>query len=289
MHSIDSLVLGASGNLGAALCAVLRESGGRVAGTFHSHRPALEHVDLHPADVSGVEPARLVRELRPARVYHLAWSTNLDECETRPEIAYGPAREGLKPLLEACRETDSHLIFMSSDGIFGDPECERFEDSAPCPINHYGRGKVEAEERIRSSSAPWTILRACPIGLNSQRQKGLVNWAVESLKQGRSIKGFSDSSFTPISIRTLSRKIASIGREDERSILHFLSQPPITKYEFLRKVAGILGVSGERVGKGSINDAKFAAPRPHRQDLQTRAPKKRAVRIQEELGLSVLP
>ncbi|MNC89450.1 RmlD substrate binding domain protein [compost metagenome] len=107
------------------------------------------------------------------------------------------------------------------------------------------------------------------------------------MRQGRTIKGFSDSSFTPISIHTLSRKIASIERGDAGKILHFLSAPPVTKYDFLRQVAASLGVSAEKVQKGSIDEAKFAAQRPRRQDLQTRAPKKRAVRIQEELELSL--
>ncbi len=260
-----------------------------MVGTFHSHRPTLAQMDVCPVDVAGGEPAKLVRQLKPARVYHLAWSTNLDECEQRPEVAYGPAREGLKPLLEACKESDSQLIFMSSDGVFGDPGCERFEDSGPCPINHYGRGKVEAEKRIGDFSGKWTILRACPIGFNSQRDRGLVNWAVGSLKAGKSIKGFSDSSFTPISIHTLSNKIAAIGAQDSGIVLHFLSTPPITKYEFLLQTARVLGVSADKVGKGSLKDAQFGAPRPSRQDLQTRVPKHRAVRFQEELELSLLP
>jgi dTDP-4-dehydrorhamnose reductase len=246
-------------------------------------------VDVHPADVSGGEPAKLVRRLKPARVYHLAWSTNLDDCERDPEIAYGPARAGLEPLLEACGQTDSQLVFMSSDGVFGDPNCERFEDSEPCPINHYGRGKVEAERRIRECLGKWTILRACPIGFNPQHERGLVNWAVGSLKAGKKVNGFTDSSFTPISIHTLSNKIAAIGLEDCGAVLHFLSAPPITKYEFLLQVARVLGVPADRVGKGSLKDAPFGAPRPGRQDLQTRAPKHRAVRFQEELELSLLP
>ena len=287
MHAIDSLVLGASGNLGSALCEFLLGEEQRVSGTFHSHRPALAGVDLHPAEVAGEEPARLVRRLRPARVYHLAWSTNLDECESRPEVAYGPVREGLKPLLEACRETGSQLIFMSSDGIFGDPGCERFEDSAPDPINHYGRGKVEAEQRIRDSKAAWTILRACPIGLNAQREKGLVNWAISSLRNGKTVTGFSDSSFTPISVQTLARMIGGIGTKQAGEILHFLSDPPITKYEFLRQAAGLLGVSVDKVVRGSLKEAKFAAPRPRRQDLQTRFPKQRAFSSREEIERSL--
>lgn len=287
MSSTDSLILGASGNLGSALCAFLLKKGRKVSGTCHRHAAPLEGVDLHPADVAGSEPAKLVRRLRPARVYHLAWSTNLDECESTPTIAYGPAREGLEPLLDACRETGAHLIFMSSDGIFGDPGCERFEDSAPCPINHYGRGKVEAESRIRESAASWTILRACPIGFNPRREKGLVNWAVSSLKGGKQVTGFSDSSFTPISVHTLTTVIAGIGAAQAGRILHFLSDPPMTKYDFLQRAACLLGVPAGRVLKGSLREAKFVAPRPSRQDLQTRFPAERVFAADEELELSL--
>ena len=283
LSSIDSLVLGASGTLGQFLCRNLIESGKSIAGTYFSSRPSLNGLRLERADASSEEAARLVKDTRPARVFHLAWSTNLDECEQKPDVAYGPARTGLKSLLTACRETGAHLIFMSSDGIFGDPACERFEDSAPCPINHYGRGKVEAENRIRESDVDWTILRACPLGLNRHHNRGLVNWAVRSLRDGAKVTGFTDSSFTPLSATTLARMLASVGREKSGRILHFASAPPISKYDFLKKAARILGAPESQVRKGSIRDATFKAPRPTRQDLQTREPARRIFDIESEL------
>jgi dTDP-4-dehydrorhamnose reductase len=220
-------------------------------------------------------------------VFHLAWSTNLDECESSPERAYAPARIGIKALIDACADTGSQLIFMSSDGIFGDPGCERFEDSTPSPINHYARGKVEAESRLQESRIRWTILRACPIGYNPRRDKGLVNWAVSSLRNGKTINGFADSSFTPLSVGTLAREVSRIGAAQEGKILHFLSAPPTTKYEFLRAVAKLLGVPDSRVCSGSLSSAKFVAPRPRRQDLQTREPGLRVFPLDSELKLAI--
>jgi dTDP-4-dehydrorhamnose reductase len=283
----DSLILGASGTLGQFLCRNLLGKGEAISGTFFSSQPSLDGIAFHRADAASDEPASLIRRSRPAKVFHLSWSTNLDECERNPELAYGPAREGLKGVLQACKETGSHLIFMSSDGIFGDPECERFEDSAPCPINHYGRGKVEAENAIRASDIAWTVMRACPLGFNRHHNRGLVNWAIHSLKEGKKVAGFADSSFTPLSAATLARMLASIGADDSGKILHFVSAPPITKYDFLRAAARILGVSEEHVSKGHLSDAKFEAPRPRRQDLQTRRPKERSFPIEEELRLSL--
>jgi len=226
--------------------------------------------------------------MKPSKVFHLAWSTNLDECEQNEKLAYGPARTGLKSLLKACGETGAHLIFMSSDGIFGDPKCERFEDSLPCPINHYGRGKVEAENRIRDSAVEWTILRACPLGFNRHHNRGLVNWTIQSLKEGKNVTGFTDSSFTPLSATTLARMLASIGKPDFGKILHFISTPAITKYDFLRMSARRLGVSESLVSKGSLSDMKFKALRPSRQDLQTREPTRRVFPIERELEASLV-
>ncbi len=247
----------------------------------------MDGVRFYRADASSQEPSKLVRRTKPARVFHLSWSTNLDECEQNPETAYGPARAGLMSLLKACKETGSHLIFMSSDGIFGDPHCERFEDSPPCPINHYGRGKVEAETRIRDSGAAWTIVRACPLGFNRHHNRGLVNWAVQSLTEGKQVTGFADSSFTPLSAATLARMLASVARDEAGKILHFVSAPPISKYDFLRMAARILGAPETLVTKGSIRNAKFKAPRPGRQDLQTREPEKRVFEIERELEASL--
>lgn len=287
LGQIDSLILGASGTLGQFLCRNLLGGGEAIGGTYFSSSPALEGVHFERADAASDEPARLILRSRPAKVFHLSWSTNLDECERNQELAYGPARAGMKAVLDACRETGAHLIFMSSDGIFGDPKCERFEDSTPCPINHYGRGKVEAESAIRASGIRWTIMRACPLGYNRHHNRGLVNWAIQSLKEGKKISGFTDSSFTPLSAATLARMLASIDRKDAGQILHFVSSPPISKYEFLRAAAKILGAPEDLVSEGKLSGAKFNAPRPHRQDLQTRLPAERSFPIQEELRLSL--
>lgn len=280
--------MGASGTLGQSLCRNLLAKKERIAGTYFSSKPALDGIEFHHADASSEEPAALVRRLKPSKVFHLAWSTNLDECEQNEQLAYGPARTGLKSLLKACGESGSHLIFMSSDGIFGDPKCERFEDSPACPINHYGRGKVEAENRIRDSGVAWTILRACPLGFNHDHNRGLVNWAIHSLKAGKKVTGFTDSSFTPLSATTLARMLASIEKQELGKILHFVSTPPISKYDFLKVAARRLGVPESLVSKGSLSDMKFKAPRPSRQDLQTREPARRVFPIEGELEASLI-
>jgi dTDP-4-dehydrorhamnose reductase len=273
--------------LGVALCETLAKKGEQIAGTFLTFRPGLTGPELHKADVSTAEPAVLVRRLRPARVFHLAWSTNLDECELRPELAYAPARAGMKALIEACQETGSHLIFMSSDGVFGDPAEPRFEDSVPVPINHYGRGKVEAEAVLRGSQIRWSVLRACPIGYNPRRDKGLVNWAIASLRAGKTVTGFADSSFTPLSVGTLAREVARIGPGHSGQILHFLSDPPISKFEFLLAIARQLALPESKIVAGSLASGKFAAPRPSRQDLQTREPATRVFDFASELKLAI--
>ena len=284
---MDSLVLGASGNLGRALCLHLLDRQEKVAGTYLSFEPLLDDVQLVQADVSSDQLFDFVMRFKPAKVYHLAWSTNLDECESNPDLAYGPARIGLDSLLRACSETGSHLIFMSSDGIFGDPECERYEDSPPCPINQYGIGKVEAEDKIKGSGIDWTILRACPVGYNISRERGLVNWILKSFKEGKTITGYADSSFTPLSVTTLARELSIIGSGDMKQTLHFLSDPPITKYDFLVETARILRVSDKRITKGSLEEADFVAPRPKRQDLQTRDAARRTFAIDREIQLSL--
>jgi nucleoside-diphosphate-sugar epimerase len=66
----------------------------------------------------------------------------------------------------------THLVFVSSiaaqSGAFSD--CELTEDDPPMPINAYGRSKLGAEEAIRASGAPFTILR--PVVIYGEGEKG---------------------------------------------------------------------------------------------------------------------
>ena len=118
------LVTGATGQLGSELTMVLRQKHGnqQVIATGRKRPPDDElahsgpfyYLDvLQPDDV-----ARLVEEEKIDTIFHLAGILSA-RGEANPELAWQVNIEGLRNMLEVCRQQHCSLFFPSSIAVFG--------------------------------------------------------------------------------------------------------------------------------------------------------------------------
>ena len=100
------LIFGATGLLGKPL---LREwSGDTVIGL------GSRDADLRDARrVSDV-----TRETRPEWIVLAAAYTDVDGCESHPDLAFGVNRDGAVNVARAAKEMGARLVFLSSDYVF---------------------------------------------------------------------------------------------------------------------------------------------------------------------------
>lgn len=156
------LVTGASGFIGRALVAEL-------AGAGHSVRAAMRQpADVFPRSVEVVAVSDLTRpvEWRPLlnrveTVVHLAGIAHAG-----PEIAEDAYdrvnRLATAELANAAKAAGiRHLVFVSSIRAQAGPSSTQIlrETDPPQPTDAYGRSKLAAEEAVRASGVPFTIVR----------------------------------------------------------------------------------------------------------------------------------
>jgi nucleoside-diphosphate-sugar epimerase len=164
------LVTGGAGRLGQELCKGLSQDGYQV--TILDLPQALERTQIPkgctPFPGSVTDPQALAKAIRNVEaVIHLAAllppSSEADEGRTI-EINVG----GTRKVIDAVRDRDIPLIFASSVTVYGvtaDETPPIGEDHPLKPHNIYSRSKIQAEEMIRDSGIPHTILRIAPISL----------------------------------------------------------------------------------------------------------------------------
>lgn len=160
--SFRILVTGSSGFIGSAVVSALVAAGHSVraasrhpsgtanAGKFEWVRlPDLEdEVDWEPL-VAGMDIV-----LHLAAIAHRSHADSSDYAK--------PNLVATASLAHAChRHMIKRLIFMSSIGAQAGSAADHVvtETDEPCPITAYDRAKLEAEEEIRRSGVPFTILR----------------------------------------------------------------------------------------------------------------------------------
>lgn len=162
------LLTGASGFVGGRLRDALLDAGAEVLAVRRKSSPepkttgsrAARSVVAEYDDREGL--AELVAKERPDYVLHVAGATKGVSYADFQRANVMPTRN----LLRATREAHpglSRFVLVSSLAAFGpsSPERPHDEASAPSPIEHYGRSKLEAEEVVaqEAGAVAWTIVR----------------------------------------------------------------------------------------------------------------------------------
>jgi nucleoside-diphosphate-sugar epimerase len=174
------LVTGASGFIGRALVTDLAHSG-------HTVRAAMRQpADVFPRSVEVVAVSDLTRPVE--------WRALLKNIETVVHLA-GIAHAGPGIAEEAYDRVNRlataelanaahaiglhHLIFMSSIRAQAGPSSDGVlrETDPTCPTDAYGRSKLAAEDAIRSSGVPFTIMR--PVLIYGSGVKGNLARLIE--------------------------------------------------------------------------------------------------------------
>ena len=152
------LVTGAAGFIGFHFSRKRREKGDVVVGldNFNDYyNPALKRArakilqdegvvthEMDLADQSGI--TRLVDELKPTHVVHLAAQAGCRYSITHPEVYLKSNVEGFLHILEVCRKRpDIRLVYASSSSVYGSNKKIPFslKDSTDHPTNVYGATK----------------------------------------------------------------------------------------------------------------------------------------------------
>ncbi len=144
---MTDLVIGAGGFVGPHLVARLRGQGGDVVAVDLRRGAGIDRV-CDVTDAAQVD--RLMAEVRPRRVFHLAALSSLAEAREDPEATYRVNAEGPMNVLLACRHhaPGCRVLFVSTANVYGDaPEVANplREERRPYPMEPYAASKLLAE------------------------------------------------------------------------------------------------------------------------------------------------
>lgn len=149
------LVTGGVGFIGSALCRALLGRGHEVTvlddlsvGSPERLPAGGRLVRGDVCDAAAVE--RLLRALRPRRVFHLAALHYIPHCNARPVDTLAINVGGTRVLLEACRREPPASVFVASTAAVYPPAGGPFREETPVgPIDMYGHSKAMDEDLAR--------------------------------------------------------------------------------------------------------------------------------------------
>ncbi len=179
-----ALVIGASGQVGAALLRVLRARGHEAVGTWaHEAFPGLVPLDF--TDPAATE--RLVGETRPDWVLCPAALSHVDYCEEHPDEAFAANLHGPLAAAKAAARAGAGFVYYSSDYVFDGVDGPYAEDARPRPLGVYGQSKWEGEQAVLGALERALVVRTSVVYGPERQEK---NSAYQLIRACRSGKGF---------------------------------------------------------------------------------------------------
>ena len=119
---------------------------------------ALEREKCNIANFSSIRDA--VGDIRPDIIINCASYTDVDACERNQEKAFSVNGEGVKNLIQVCRENDIPLVHFSTDFVFdGEKKSSYTEEDKPNPLNIYGESKLLGEQYLLNSRIRFFLIR----------------------------------------------------------------------------------------------------------------------------------
>ena len=255
------LITGASGFLGRPLCA---QAAGKwsVIGVYHRHRLDIPGLSAIQADLT--DPAQiqaLVDDVDPQAVIHAAAVAQPPVCEQEPQSTGQLNVRAPEQLAGLCADRKIPFLFVSTDLVF-DGRRAPYDESCPtAPVCVYGRQKSLAEEAVMANHVDALVCRLpLMFGVAGDARPNFTWQMLETLRQGRCVRLFTDEFRTPVDNISAARGLlAVLGRA--RGVLHLGGRTRISRYDFGSLLAARLGAAPSLLQPATIASMPTGAVR----------------------------
>ncbi len=261
-------VIGASGLVGRAVMGELSaRTDWDITGTAH-RRADHRTVALDIRDATAIEA--FVARYAPDAIVIAAAERRPDVCERDPALARALNVEAVRSIATAAKRRGAWVLSLSTDYVFDGTQPPYRTDAAPCPINGYGRSKLDGEQALAQATDLGCVLRL-PLLFGH-----IVDWQESAVTSLAPAVIASAAPNAPAAVMdawatrypTFTGDVASVIRqmieraergEAIRGIAHWSGAEPMTKFEIARRIALALGLEARIEPQPECADA---TPRP---------------------------
>ncbi|NER09911.1 dTDP-4-dehydrorhamnose reductase [Muriicola jejuensis] len=241
-------------------------SKGQLGMTLKELAPKYSDLEFHftdreTLDITNLEEVHKVfKEIEPEYCINCAAYTQVDQAEKTPEPAYDVNVKGVKHLVQACQQTRTILIHISTDYVFDGTKAEGyFPWDKPNPINVYGKTKLEGEKVIQETLEKYFIVRTSWL-YSKKYGHNFYKTILEKAKAGESITVTDQQRGCPTDTENLVRYLLELIQSDstDYGIKHFTDGEAMTWYEFAVKILIDEGFNDQKKLRKGKNYRTFA-------------------------------
>lgn len=213
-------------------------------------------------DIRDAEAVSAVfRSLQPELVFHLAAYTNVEGCESDPQLANETNSVGTRNVAGACALTDAVMVYVSSDYVFdGAKMGPYFEDDQPHPINVYGQSKLLGEQHVRANLKRYYIVRTS--WLYGPNGRNFVSTILQTARQQKIIRVVDDQRGSPTYTRHFAVRLASLTETAAYGVYHLTGSGSCSWFEFAKAIVDLWPFEDVHLESISSSESGRLANRP---------------------------
>jgi len=258
------LITGSTGQLGNSLGKVFKS---RYDLVFTSRTKPNKNTNYFLDITNSLLVKDMVSAISPDIIINLAAQTNVDLCESNPDLAYAINFQGVKNLVNVFK---GPIIHLSTDYVFDGKLGQYKENDITNPINVYGLTKYKAEKVLLEKSKESLVIRTNVLyDYQSKAKSSFLNWVVNALKRGEKIKVVDDQFNNPTWTNSISVVIDRAIRADLNGLIHWGDFDWISRYDFANKIADKFNLQSNLIEPIKTEELNQVAPRPLNGGLDT--------------------
>lgn len=267
----DSVFLtGGSGLLAINWALTMRNKRSVILG-LHEREISLRNVTSCKVDLESIDQiVQTFKIFKPTLVVHTAGLTNVEICESNPEIARHVNVVLAVNVATAAAELGIPMVHISTDHLFRGNMKMLNENQPVKPINNYGYTKAEAEIRVLETFDRALIIRTNFYGWGPVYRRSFSDMIIESLRGGKKITLFDDVFYTPIHVQALTEIVHELVDKNAFGVFNVVGDDRISKFQFGKKLAARFKVDDSLIIPGLISKQKSLIIRPLEMSLSNR-------------------
>lgn len=240
------LVTGAGGQLGHDVVALCTAAGDEVV--------ACDQAALDVSDRDAV--LQTLVAAAPDTVIHAGAWTNVDGCETDPDLAYRVNALGTRHIAEGARMAGARVLYVSTDYVFDGTATRPYHEwDATNPLSVYGRSKLGGESALGPDD---TVVRTSWVC--GRQGRNFVKTILGRAAGGHPLTVVDDQHGCPSFTEDLAGMIRHLTVARLPGTFHVTNQGPTTWYGFARDIVAAAGLDVGLVTP--ITTAELQPPRP---------------------------
>lgn len=263
------LVTGARGFLGTNAGVLLRGRA-RLIGQARTAAESGLYEEIHGLDLrDSAQIGDLVREVNPDVVLHAAAISGHETSANDPEQAFAVNVVATQEIARAASDIGARMVHISTDAVFAGTVGNYSENDEPEPFSYYGETKLAGEDAVRQAVEDHLVVRTNFFGWSETGRKSVLEFFVNSLRDGQNVRGYPDFIVTSIYVRALLESIWQLGEEGAVGTLHVASSDALSKYDYGNLVAERFGLDADLIARRGPDADAHAASRSRDLSLDT--------------------